>query len=187
MGICKIAFVLSAGAFMLVQRSPGQTPNAAPSTPDRPANAAPRAQVSATLAQLMKGILFPSSNVIFAAQSQNPADVPQAKDPSAATDPLTSSYGRWEAVENSALAIIEASNLLTIPGRKCSNGLAVPMRNADWPKLVQALRAAGIVAYKAAQSKNQDDILNAADVLTTACANCHEKYRDKPRTIDRCR
>jgi cytochrome c556 len=148
--------------------------------------AAPNAQVHATLAQLMKGILYPSSNVIFAAQSENPADVKPAKDPSAATDPLASSYGKWEAVENSAMAITEAANLLMLPGRKCSNGRPVPLGNADWAKFVQGLRDAGMTAYKAAQSKNQDNILMAADAMTTACGNCHDKYREKPKLADRC-
>jgi hypothetical protein len=145
------------------------------------------AQSPATLAQLMKGVLFPNSNVIFFAQGEDPAKVPPAKDPSTATDPLADTYGKWEAVENSALAIAEAANLLTIPGRKCSNGLAVPIGNADWPKLVQGLRDAGMAAYKAAQSKNMDRILDAADVMTTACSNCHDKYREKPTLAGRCK
>jgi cytochrome c556 len=41
-------------------------------------------------------------------------------------------------------------------------------------------------SYKAAQSKNQDNILDAADALTTACANCHDKYREKEKLEDRC-
>jgi hypothetical protein len=135
----------------------------------------------------MKGLLYPNANVVFAAQSDNPADVKPAKDPGTATDPLASTYGKWEAVENSSLAIAEAANLLAIPGRKCSNGLDVPVKNADWPKFVQGLRDAGMTAYKAAQSKNQDNILMAADVLTTACSNCHEKYREKPHLADRCK
>jgi cytochrome c556 len=151
------------------------------------APAAPASRNPATLAQLMKGILYPNSNIIFFAQSDNPNDVPQAKDPATAVNPLASSYGKWEAVENSSLALVEAANLLTVPGRKCSNGLPVPVANADWPKLVQGLRNAGIVAYKAAQSKNQDKILDAADVMTTACANCHDKYREKPTPADRCK
>jgi cytochrome c556 len=149
--------------------------------------AAPASRNPATLAQLMKGILFPSSNVIFFAQGDNPNDVPQAKDPALAVNPLASSYGKWEAVENAGLAIVEAANLLTVPGRKCSNGLPVPVANADWPKLVQGLRNAGMVAYKAAQAKNQDKILDASDVMTTACANCHDKYREKPSLADRCK
>ena len=104
-----------------------------------------------------------------------------------AVNPLASSYGKWEAVENSSLALVEAANLLTVPGRKCSNGLPVPITNADWPKLVQGLRDAGMAAYKAAQAKNQDKVVDAADVMTTACANCHDKYREKPTPADRCK
>src|SRR5262245_39583685 len=43
--------------------------------------------VNANLGQLMKGILYPNSNVIFAAQTQNPAQVKPASDPATATDP----------------------------------------------------------------------------------------------------
>ena len=144
-------------------------------------------QPPATLAQLMKGILYPSSNIIFAAQGDNPADVPPAKDPATSVNPLASSYGKWEAVENAGLAIAEASRLLTVPGRKCSNGVPVPMNNPDWAKLVQGVRDAGLAAYRAAQAKDQDKILDAADVMTTACANCHDKYREKPSLADRCK
>ena len=191
MRIRKVAFVLlacAAGTCTFVDLGQAQSP-ARSATPAQPkaGDAAPTPRNQATLAQLMKGIVYPNSNVIFFAQSENPADVPPAKDPSMATNPLASSYGRWEAVENSALAIAEAASLLSIPGRKCSNGLAVPIRNADWPKLVQGLRDAGMASYKAAQSKNQDNILMAADVMTTACANCHDKYRERQNLADRCK
>jgi hypothetical protein len=186
--------LLGAATFTFVEPSQAQTPAPAPSksaTPAKAKSAAPAPAAApahpATLAQLMKGILYPNSNVIFAAQGDNPADVPPAKDPATAINPLASSYGKWEAVENSALAITEAANLLTVPGRKCSNGRAVPVTNPDWPKLVQGLRNAGMTAYKAAQAKDQDKILDAADVLTTACANCHDKYREKPTPADRCK
>jgi hypothetical protein len=154
--------------------------NSAPAPEAPKAPAAPAAEVHANLAQLMRGIMFPNSNVIFFAQSNDPAKVKQDKDPSSATDVLASTYGGWGAVENSSLAIVEAANLLTVPGRKCSNGKDVPVNNADWGKFVQQLRDAGMVAYKAAQSKNQDNIVAATDPLTNACGGCHEKYRDKP-------
>ena len=166
----------------LLAQTPAPKPAAAPAKPA----AAPAMQVQANLLQLMRGTLFPSSNIIFAAQDQNPADVPPAKDPSTATNLLASSYGKWDAIENSALALSEVANLLMLPGRKCANGRAVPINNADWPKFVQGLRDAGIVVYKAAQTKNQDKIVDAADVMTTACANCHDKYREKPNLADRC-
>ena len=151
------------------------------------ATAARSVPVEANLAQLMRGTLYPSSNVIFAAQDQNPDKVPPAKDPATATDPLASAYGKWTAVENSGLAIAEAATLLTIPGRKCANGRAVPLQNADWAKFVQGLRDAGMAAYQAAQSKNQDNIVEAAGTITEACANCHDKYREKPNLADRCK
>jgi cytochrome c553 len=168
--------VLAGASALLLGQAPARGP--AP---------AARQRVDANLAQLMKGILFPNSNVIFFAQSEDPAKVPPAKDPSTATDPLADTYGKWEAVENSSLALVEAANLLTIPGRKCSNGLPVPIGNADWPKFVQGLRDAGMKAYKASQSKDMDKMLDAADTMTTACANCHEKYREKPTLADRCK
>jgi hypothetical protein len=157
--------------------------------PGRGSTSAPRAtvRVQANLAQVMRGILLPNSNVIFFAQSNNPSDVKPAADPSSATDPLASTYGGWTAVENSSLALSEAARLLTVPGRVCSNGRPVPVVNADWGKFVQELRQAGLSAFKAAQTKNQDKMLDAADVVTTACTNCHNRYREKPGGVaDRC-
>jgi hypothetical protein len=144
-------------------------------------------QVSANLAQLMRAIMFPNSNVIFFAQDKYPADVKSKGDASLSTDPLSGAFGGWAAVENSSLALSEAANLLTIPGRVCSNGRAVPVSDADWLKFVQGLRDAGMTAYKAAQSKSNDKMLDAADVVTTACSNCHDRYREKPGGVaDRC-
>ena len=148
---------------------------------------APALPAVATLNQLMRGTLYPESNVVFASQDVNPADVPHAKDPSMATDPLASQFGKWEAVENNALAIAEVASLLTLPGRKCANGLDVPLKNADWAKFVGELRAAGMTAYAAAQTKNQDKMTDAADVMTVACKHCHDKYRDRRSPADRCK
>jgi len=190
-----LVLLVSVGIFgSLVERSAAQsagrgaTPTTSAPAPARGTATAPSTmQVHANLLQLMRGTLYPASNVLFAAQNQNPADVPPAKDPSVATNPLESTYGKWEAVENSALAMVEVANLLTLPGRKCANGRDVPLKNPDWAKFVQGLREAGMTAYQAAQSKNQDKIVDAADVITTACANCHNKYRETPTLADRCK
>jgi hypothetical protein len=127
----------------------------------------------------MRGILFPNANVLFAAQNQDPATVTRERDPSMAINPLAGAYGGWQAVENSGLALAEAANLLTVRGRMCANGKPVPAQNADWTRFVQELRDAGMAAYKAAQAKNKDEIVNATDAVTLACADCHEVYRDK--------
>jgi hypothetical protein len=188
MRLRSAAFALLICTAVLSVRPIGaQTPSAParPQSPKTTSAAAPKAE--GNLAQVMRGILFPNSNIIFFAQSMNPADVKPAGDPSMATDALAGTYGGWVAVENSAIALSEAANLLTIPGRVCSNGRPVPLKNPDWAKLVQGLRDAGMAAYKAAQSKDQDKIVDVSDTVTVACQNCHVKYRDKPGGIaNRC-
>lgn len=144
------------------------------------------ARVHGNLAQVMRGLLFPNSNVIFTAQTENPASFEPAPDPATSPNPLTSTYGGWAAVENSGLALAEAANLLVLPGRLCENGRPVPVQNADWRMWVEGLRDAGMAAYKAAQSKNQEAILDAAGTVADACANCHTKYRDVPSGAMRC-
>jgi len=131
----------------------------------------------ANLNQLMRGLFFPDSNVVFSTQRQDPAGLQRAAEPSGATDPLMGIFGGWDAVETSALTIAEGADLLMTPGRVCSNGKDVPVKQPDWAKLVDEVREAGKVAYQAAKSKNIDKMFEASDVLNTACADCHNKYR----------
>jgi len=164
---------------------PAQTVSKGAGSSD-PATAA--MQVQTDLNRLMRGVFYPPSNVVFSAQNDDPADVKPApgQDPSMATDPLKSTFGRWQAVENAALALSESANLLLIPGRNCANGFPVPLNSPDWSKFVQSLRDAAMKAYQAAQTKNQDKMVDVAETLSTACASCHRKWRDKPRA-DRCK
>lgn len=184
-------FVISVtvGFFVLVLSAASKRitlPETVPTSKDQHASA-PSNEHPAALAQLMRGIMFPNSNLIFSAQGKNPANVPSAKNPSSAINPLEGTYGGWEAVENSSLVIVEAASLLSVPKRLCSNGRPVPTSNPDWSGLVQGLRDAGMKSYHAAQAKNQDKITDASEALTTACSNCHVKYRDKQKLEDRCR
>ena len=183
-----LAWSVWTGICGLVAFSQPQSPARSQAGPATRASAqTSQPQIVANLLQLMRGTLFPASNVIFAAQNLNPADVTPAKDPSLATDPLANTYGKWQAVENAALAIGETANLLIIPGRKCSRGIDVPLKNPDWATFVQGLRDAALITYKAAQSKDQDKITDASGTLSEACANCHERYREKANLADRCK
>lgn len=172
------AFVAATAALAVAQAQTAPKP-APPASQGRGAAAPARYRVHGDLNQVMRGILFPNSNVLFAAQGDDPAAVKPAKDPSLATDPLTSVYGGWTAVENSGYALAESANLLMIPGRVCSNGKPAPIGNADWAKFVAGLRDAGMEAVKAAKAKNQEAMLDVADKMTTACAACHDVYREK--------
>jgi hypothetical protein len=165
---------------------PTQTDSRSQEPPKPPAAAM---QVQSNLNQLMRGVLYPAANVVFSAQSDDPATVkrPPDVDPSMATDPLVSTFGGWLAVENAALPLSDSANLLLIPGRLCSNGVPAPINSPEWAKFVQDLRDAGVKAYKAAQTRDQDKMIEVSVPLTEACAGCHRRWREKPRLADRCK
>lgn len=133
-----------------------------------------------TVNQLMHGILFPLGNTVFFAQADDPDAVARDPQPSAATNPLTGLYGGWQAVENSALALVESADLLLIPGRSCSNGEVVDVRNDDWIRFVADYRAKSLAAYEAALTKDQDAMVDASGYLSEACLACHRIYRREP-------
>jgi hypothetical protein len=166
--------MLAAGGLFLAAQTP--SPTAAP-------------PVFANMNQLMRGVLYPEANVVFSAQADNPAEVKfiPGHDPNMSTDPLTSSFGGWQAVENASLALAESATLLTIPGRRCSNGEPVPVTDPTWTKFVQDVRDASMKAYAAAQAKDQDKMIEISEPLSTACAGCHRKWRDRRTPDNRCK
>ena len=180
----RIVFTVVAAA--VVAAGCGGPSQPAPQT----APAAPAPKAYANLAKVMRGIPFPASNLIFDTQSNDPAAKPTesggAGGAGGATSAFSGVYGGWEAVENAALAISETANLIMIPGRMCQNGRPVPNDRADFQKFAQGLADAGQAAFKAAQSKNLDAMVEVSGTVSDACAACHEVYRDKPEDKDRC-
>ena len=146
-------------------------------------------EVHANLNQLMRGVLYPAANVVFFPQFENPGAVKPVpgQDPSMATDPLTSSFGGWQAIENAALALAESANLLLVPGRVCSNGAPAPITDPAWATFVQEVRDAGMKAYTAAQAKDQDKMIELSETVSAACAHCHRKWRDRKTPANRCK
>jgi hypothetical protein len=144
-------------------------------------------QPHANLAQVMRGIPFTFSNIVFDAQAEDPgAPRKPAEVTAGATETFKNVYGGWQEVENSALALAESTNLLMIPGRSCENGKPVPVQEETYRKAAEGLAAAGRAAYKAAQSKSMDAILEVSETVSNACSNCHEPYRDFDDQSRRC-
>ena len=134
------------------------------------------------MAQLMRGILFPASNLIFNAQSHDPSAPKPAYDPGKGgfswVDWGAGIYSGWELVDYAAVAIADAAPLLLTP-RRCENGKPAPVERADWIKYTRELADAGRAAYKASQSRSQDAVIEVTNQLAEACLNCHRVYRDK--------
>jgi len=134
-----------------------------------------------TLAQVMRGIYFPNSNLIFDVQQNDPA-APKTKGADAggsATSTYGNAYSGWEMVENAAIALTDGVDLILTPGRLCQNGKPVPLRDAQFQKFARAMRSAGRAVLQAAHTKNQEKVSDATNALADACSSCHEVYRDK--------
>ena len=149
----------------------------------------------ANLAQLMRAIAFPASNIVFNVQIKDPgAEAP----PPTGTRPFdfvewgATVYPGWESIDLAALAVAESAPLFLVPGRRCENGRPVPVDRADWQEYTAAVVEAGRAAYRASQSRDWDAVIAVTDQLNEACANCHVVYRDvgaEGRGVgaDRCR
>ncbi|MQA28558.1 MAG: hypothetical protein GEU82_01795 [Luteitalea sp.] len=136
------------------------------------------------LAQVMRGILFPSSNVIFNVQNLDPSTQKVGWTPGDTAfswvDWGAGIYTGWELVDYAAVALVESAPLMLTPGRRCENGKPVPVERDDWIKYTVELAEAGRAAYKASQSRSQDAVIEATNRVADACLLCHEAYRDKP-------
>ena len=108
----------------------------------------------ATVNQLMKVFIIPSSDALFQVAMEAPQD-----------------DEAWTAVQNSALMLAESGNLLMIGDRAKDAG--------EWIKAAQALIEAGTVAFKAAEAKNVDALIEAGDQVYATCEGCHAQYLDK--------
>ena len=163
-----------------------QPPAAKESAP--PAALSP--QPYGTLLEVMRGIPFPSSNVIFDTQMVDPGkqERPEGagKTGKGATSTYSGVYSGWLAVENNAVAVAETANLVMIPGRLCGNGKPVPVDKEDFKKWAQGLAEAGKTAYKAAKEKNLEAMVEVSGTVSDACAACHDRYRDVPDGKERC-
>ena len=110
----------------------------------------------ANVYQLMKGIVIPSSDVVWHVAMEPPKDDQE-----------------WTVVQNNALTLAEAGNLLMVGSRAKDQG--------NWIKAAQALVDAATVVLQAAQAKNVDALNDAGDGLVRVCRNCHTQYKQSPR------
>ena len=136
------------------------------------------------LAELMRAIAFPNSNIIFNLQLKDPGAQPK-KEPPSRFDYVewgATVYPGWLAVDQAAVAITETAALLLTPARRCQNGRPVPVDRADWKQYVAALADAGKLAHRASQARNFEAFVDISEKLNDACANCHKVYRDKGGT-----
>jgi mono/diheme cytochrome c family protein len=192
-----VSYILQAGKFPPGRTELATTDEALKQVLLAPAAAAPAAALTpvashasyppvANLGQIMRGIFFPSSNLIFNVQSHDPGETRKGAPYEAPKDAGFSwvdwgagIYSGWDLVDYAAVSIADAAPLLLVP-RRCENGRAAPVEREDWIRFTTELVEAGKAAYAASQSRNQEAVSDVSNTLADACLHCHEVYRDKP-------
>jgi len=134
------------------------------------------------LAQLMRGVFFQNSNLIFSIQEAEAKDLPSK--PITRPDGLTTfdwglmAYTGWPSVENASTALADASALLMLPGIRCENGRAAPITEPDWIKFTDEMISVARRSYRLSQTKNKEALSEYTLDLSNACNACHRVYRD---------
>jgi cytochrome c2 len=193
-----VAYVLQAGKFppggielrsdeAALKQITWPAGNSSQRGPAPAASQGPAFPPAGNLAQVMRGILFPSSNIIFTVQTHDPGEKKTATDGVATDGGFNwmvwggNIYSGWDLVDYAAVALAESAPLLLTPGRRCENGKPVPVSDPEWLKFTNELAEAGRAAYKASQSRNQEAVSDVSNQVADSCLNCHQAYRDKPR------
>ena len=116
----------------------------------------------ASVLQIMNGITTPAATVVFAS-----VGTVISFDGVLETVPRTDA--EWQAVGDSAAAIIESGNLLMMGSRAADDG--------DWITISQAMIEAAKVALKAIEAKDAEALLLSGEALNESCDNCHQRYQ----------
>jgi hypothetical protein len=129
-----------------------------------PATVAADVQIApvATVKQIMGGIVGPAAGVVF-------NSVATFVDEKGTVEHFPRTDQEWEAVGNSAAALIEAGNLLMMGSRAIDQG--------DWVTMSRAMMSAGQDVLKAVAAKDKELILDYGDAVNISCDNCHQKYQ----------
>ena len=143
----------------------------------------PKGALTANMLQLMRGVFFPTANMLFNVQTHDPA----LKKPDNSPNPKlfdwvqwgSNLYSGWEDVDYAAAALAEATPLLLTPGRTCANGKPVPVERADWIKYTKDMLDVARKSYAAAKARNQEAVSDLTSDMSDACLACHRVFRDR--------
>jgi cytochrome c553 len=169
-----------------IQQGDKAVANAGPA-PTSTTGPPPVFSATGNLNQLMRGIMFPNSNIIFTVQTHDPAEKKKAGDTANASGGFNWSmwgsdlYSGWEIVDYASIALAESAPLMLTPGRRCENGKPVPVNDPDWIRFSKEMAEVGRAAYRASQTRNQEKVSDISGDVADACMHCHQVFRDRVR------
>jgi hypothetical protein len=140
---------------------------------------------TATIKDLMEAIVDPSADVVWDSVATIVGGTTEDRKPS--TD------AEWAQVRQGAIRLVEASNLLLMPGRHMAphgvksetpgvelepeemEALVNKDRNA-WDARVRAFRDVSVEVLQAIDAKDADKLFDVGGRLDTTCESCHRQY-----------
>ena len=148
--------------------------------------AAPPYLPTATIKDLMDSIVDTNADVVWLSVSTVSSEKGLIE-----TRPKTDDD--WAKVRHGAIALAEAANLLMIPGRHVARPgeksetpgvelepeemeVLINKDRATFYKRATALHDAALVALKAIEAKDADQVFEVGSKIEEACENCHSQY-----------
>jgi hypothetical protein len=152
----------------------------------QPAADAPDYQLTATIKDLMDGIVDPSADVLW-------ESVATIVSTAGTEDRQPRTAEEWAEVRRNAIRLLEATNLLRMPGRHVAkpgekaedpNIELTPEKieevmngdRASWNSHAKELHDATMEAFNAIEAKNPEGLLMAGEAIDQACEKCHLQY-----------
>jgi cytochrome c556 len=149
-------------------------------------SAPPEFQPTATVKDIMDSIVDPNADFVW-----DSVEVVVTLQGTEEKSPKTDED--WKALRRHAISLLEASNLLLVPGRHIARPgekaedervdltpeeiqTRVDQDRAAWTAGAHELHDATLESLKAIEAKDVKGLLNAGDVLDQACETCHRKY-----------
>jgi hypothetical protein len=147
---------------------------------------APQLLRPAYIKDIMDSMVDPSGEFVF-------QSVQQISDEHGIHEKAPQTDADWEAVRERLVVLLEAPNLVVMPGRKVappdvkSQNPGIELEPAQIQKLIdddrpafirraRGLQDAAAVAMKAVEAKNKDALFKAEDGVDKACESCHIHY-----------
>ena len=166
---------------------------AEPGPADEP-SPSPEYRPTATIADIMLAIIDPSADEIWSSVATRVTiDTVEEEFPETEEE--------WEAVRSSAIRVLEASNMLLIPGRQVGGSRAVSVGGSGavredvnivltpaeiqelidedkgkWDELAVRLHDMAVVTLAAIDARDTEALLFSGEGLYTACEGCHLNY-----------
>jgi hypothetical protein len=142
--------------------------------------------LTATIQELMDGIVDPSADTLWDSVAYI-ATTKGVEDRQPRTDE------EWKAVRTSAITLIEATNLLSMPGRRVATAAGRPQpglgelssdeiqqridtTHDSFVQFAGNLQGAGLKALAAIDARDAQGLLDAGGAIDEACEACHVTY-----------